>query len=258
MTVSGGTDLLIDYRDRVLVLTLNRPAARNAVDLSLATSLASALEEFDRRDDLSVAVLAANGPAFCAGMDLKAFSRGELPVVPGRGFAGLVAARPGKPLIAAVDGFALAGGFEIVLSCDLIVASERAVFGLPEVRRGLCAGAGGLMRLRERIPYHLAMELILTGDPIDAVRAHELGLVNRVVEPGRALDAAVALAQRISENAPLALAASKQVFVASQHWPEEERFARQSEFIDPVRRSADAQEGARAFVEKRAATWTGR
>lgn len=256
-TPSAAAELLVEQRDRVLVLTLNRPGARNAVNLALAEQIAGALDLLDQRADLSVGVLAGNGPAFCAGMDLKGFARGELPVVPGRGFAGLVARRPRKPLVAAVDGFALAGGFEIVLACDLIVASHRAVFGLPEVRRGLCAAGGGLLRLRERLPYHVAMELVLTGASLNAATAHAYGLVNRLVEPGQALEAAIELAGEVARNAPLALVASKQVFQQALDWPEEERFDRQEAFVGPVRLSADAREGALAFTEKREPIWTG-
>jgi enoyl-CoA hydratase len=250
--------LLLDERGKVLVLTLNRPQARNAMTLQLSQSIAAALDLLDQRPDLSVGVIAGAGTAFCAGMDLKGFARGERPVVEGRGFAGLVQKPPRKPLIAAVDGFALAGGFEIVLACDLVVASRRAVFGLPEVRRGLTANAGGLMRLRERIPYHLALEFVLTGETFDAERAASLGLVNRLVEPGQAVEESVALAEIIAANAPFAVATSKQVFMHSADWPEGERFTRQEEYVDAVRRSADAQEGARAFAEKRAPVWTGK
>lgn len=251
-------ELLVEERGRVLLLTLNRPQARNALTESISYSIAAALDRLDERDDLSIGVLAGNGPVFCAGMDLKGFARGERPVVPGRGLAGFAGARPRKPLIAAVDGPALAGGFELVLACDLVVASRRARFGLPEVKRGLCAAGGGLMRLRERIPYHLAMELTLTGDPIDAERAEALGLVNHLVAEGEALPGALELAERIAQNAPLALAASKQVLVESQDWPENERFERQETYVDPVRRSQDAREGALSFAEKRPPVWTGR
>jgi enoyl-CoA hydratase len=190
-------------------------------------------------------------------MDLKGFARGERPVVPGRGFAGLVERPPAKPLVAAVEGYALAGGFEIVLACDLVVASRTAVFGLPEVKRGLTAAGGGLFRLPRRIPYHLAMELVLTGRHWPATEAAAAGLVNRLVDEGKAVEEAVALATEIAANAPLALAASKRVIVESAGWPLDEAFERQHEIVDPVRRSNDAKEGARAFAEKRAPVWTG-
>lgn len=242
---------------RVLVLTMNRPEARNAMSLQLAEEISAALETLDARDDLSVAVITGAGSTFCAGMDLKGFARGELPVVEGKGFAGLVKAPPRKPLIAAVEGYALAGGFEIVLACDLVVASRTANFGLPEVKRGLSAAAGGLLRLQHRIPYHLAMELVLTGRMWPAPEAAEVHLVNRLAEPGEALAEALKLAEEVAGNAPLALAASKRVLVDSVDWPLAEKFDRQEQHVDPVRRSADAKEGAAAFVEKRAPQWTG-
>ncbi len=252
------SQLLVEERGRILILTMNRPHVRNAVSLQLATEIARALEMFDARDDLSVAVLTGAGGTFCAGMDLKGFARGELPIVPGRGFAGLVEQPPRKPLIAAVEGYALAGGFEIVLACDLIVASRTATFGLPEVARGLTANAGGLLRLQYRIPYHKAMELVLTGRRMSATEADELHLVNHIVEPGQALEKAVELAEQVARNAPLALAVSKQVMVSSVDWPLAEKFRRQHELVQPVRESEDAKEGARAFIEKREPVWTGR
>lgn len=250
--------LVIEERGRVLVLTMNRPAARNAMSLAMAHEVADALTMLDERPDLSVAVLTGGGGTFCAGMDLKGFARGERPVVEGRGFAGLVQRPPTKPLIAAVEGYALAGGFEIVLACDLVVASRTSIFGLPEVKRGLTAAAGGLLRLQERIPYHLALELVLTGRMWPATEAAEVHLVNRLADQGEALEVALDLADEIAANAPLALAASKQVMVRSADWQLDEMFARQEEWVDPVRRSADAQEGARAFVEKREPRWSGR
>ncbi len=250
-------DLLVEERGRVLVLTMNRPAAKNAMSMAMAHQIADALQMLDDRADLSVAVITGSGGTFCAGMDLKGFARGERPVVEGKGFAGLVKQPPNKPLIAAVEGYALAGGFEIVLSCDLVVASNAAKFGLPEVKRGLTAAAGGLLRLQHRIPYHLAMELVLTGRMWPAADAADVHLVNRLTEPGGALAAALELADEIAANAPLALAASKQVLVRSDDWPLTEKFDRQEEFVNPIRESADAKEGALAFVEKRTPQWTG-
>lgn len=252
-----GQQLLVEERGRVLVLTMNRPEAKNAMSLQLSQELAEAFDELDRRPDLSVGVITGAGGTFCAGMDLRGFARGEIPIVPGRGFAGLVERPPRKPLIAAVEGYALAGGFEIVLASDLVVASDRATFGLPEVKRGLTANAGGLLHLRDRIPYHVAMELVLTGRILPAAEAAELRLVNRLVPAGEALDAALALAGEIARNAPIALATSKRVMVESADWPLAEKFARQHEFVQPVRESADAKEGARAFIEKRDPVWTG-
>ena len=249
--------LLVEERGRVLVLTLNRPQAKNAMSLQLSEELAEAFETLDNRDDLSLGVITGAGGTFCAGMDLKGFARGEIPIVPDRGFAGLVQRPPRKPLIAAVEGYALGGGFEIALACDLIVAANNATFGLPEVKRGLTANAGGLLRLQHRLPYHYAMELVLTGRMLPATEAGELHLVNRVTEPGDALDAALELAEAIAANAPLALSTSKQIMVESVDWPVEEKFARQHQFVDPIRKSKDAAEGARAFVEKRVPVWTG-
>jgi enoyl-CoA hydratase len=242
----------------VLLVTIDRPQARNAVDTAVAEGIAAAMHRLDADPDLRVGVLTGAGGTFCAGMDLKAFVRGERPIVPGRGFAGLVERGPDKPLVAAVEGYALAGGFEIVLGCDLVVAAEDAVFGIPEVRRGLVAGGGGLLKLPRRIPYHQAMELALLGNHIPAARARELGLVNRLVPTGTALEAALALAAEITANAPLAVAASKRIVAGALAWPAEQMWARQAEIADPVGSSADALEGATAFAEKRPARWTGR
>ena len=249
--------LIISDHNGVRSLTLNRPAARNAVNLALATAIDEALTEFDERRDLSVAVLAANGPTFCAGMDLKAFLRGERPITPRRGFAGIVQGPPRKPIIAAVDGPAVAGGFEIVLACDMIVAAQNAFFALPEVKRGLVAAGGGLLRLPGRLPYHLAMELALTGKTLSAVDAERLGLINKVVSPGTAVAAALELAAEVVACGPLAVAATKQILQESPSWPAEEAFQRQAVLTEPVRSSADAVEGARAFTEKRPPVWTG-
>lgn len=249
--------VLVEERGPILVITLNRPEQRNAVNLAMATGIAEAITELDNRPDLTVAVLAANGPAFCAGMDLKAFLEGERPSLPGRGFAGLVQHPPAKPLIAAVDGPAVAGGFEVVLACDLIVASRNARFGLPEVKRGLVAAGGGLLRITDRVPYHHAMEWALTGRFVTAEEAHDFKLINRLTEPGAALAAALELADEISANAPLAVRATKQVLTHSRDWPWESAFELQSEITEPVRSSHDAREGATAFREKRAAVWAG-
>jgi enoyl-CoA hydratase len=250
-------EILTRTEGAVLILTLNRPEARNAVNQALAGALAEALAHYDADPRLRMAVLTGAGGSFCAGMDLKAFTRGERPWVPDAGFAGITERPPAKPLIAAVEGHAVAGGFEIALSCDLIVAAENARFALPEVRRGLVAAAGGLLRLPRRLPYHLAMELALTGDTIDAPRAASLGLVNRIAAPGEALAAALKLAAAIAENAPLAVAASKRIIAESVSWPAESMFARQAAIADPVVKSEDAQEGARAFAEKRPPVWRG-
>lgn len=251
------TELRVEEHGRVLVLTMDRPESRNAMSMAMAHRIAEAVTMLDQRVDLSVAVITGANKTFCAGMDLKGFARGERPVVEERGFAGLVRRPPTKPLIAAVEGYALAGGFEIVLACDLIVASREAKFGLPEVRRGLTAAAGGLLRLQHRVPYHLAMELVLTGRMWPATEAAEVHLVNRLAEPGHALEMAIELAEEVAANAPLALAASKQVLVRSVDWPLSDKFDKQEAWVDPIRNSADAKEGALAFMEKRAPRWTG-
>lgn len=243
---------------RVLVLTLNRPEKRNAMTRAMSELIAAHLDELDADPGLSVGVLTGAGGYFCAGMDLKRFVAGETPSVPGRGFGGLTERPPAKPLVAAVEGPALAGGFELVLACDLVVAGRGARFGLPEVKRGLVARAGGLLRLPERTSVALALELILTGDPIGAVRAAEAGLVNDVTDDGGALARAVELAGRIAENGPLALVAAKRVALAARDWSVEERFARQAPITDKVFASADAREGAQAFLERREPQWRGR
>lgn len=248
-------ELLVEYREGIQILTINRPQARNACTKAVAEAMAAALDELERRDDLRLAILTGAGGTFCAGMDLKGFLKGERPSLPGRGFAGLTEAPPSKPLIAAVEGYALAGGFELVLASDLVVAAQNAQFGLPEVKRGLVAAAGGLLRLPYQLPERIAMELVLTGDMCDAQRAHAYGLVNRLTPPGEALAGALELAQRIVANGPLAVAASKRVMKASRDWTQADMFARQREITEPVFASADAREGAAAFAEKRQARW---
>ena len=250
--------VLTDDAGGVLVITINRPEARNAVNGEVARGIAAALDALDSRDDLNVGVITGAGGTFCAGMDLKAFLTGERPAVPGRGFGGLTQAPPAKPLIAAVEGYALAGGCEIALSCDLVVAADNAKFGLPEVKRGLVAAAGGLLRLPRRIPYQVAMELALTGDFLPAERGHALGLVNRLTDDGAALDGARQLAGSIAANGPLAVRATKRVIVESPAWPAGKRAELQQEILGPLFISQDAQEGARAFAEKRAPQWRGR
>ncbi len=250
--------VLVERRGQVQVVTINRPGARNAVDLAVALGIAAALDELDASPELRVAVLTGAGGTFSAGMDLKAFLRGEVPVAGDRGFAGITRRAARKPLLAAVEGAALGGGLEIVLACDLVVASSSASFGLPEVRRSLIAGAGALIRLPRRIPYHVAMELALTGEPIDADRAAALGLVNRVVSPGRALEAALLLAAVVVRGGPLACEASKRVVAGALHWSEAEAWRQQDQLVAGVAVSLDAREGARAFAEKRAPVWQGR
>jgi enoyl-CoA hydratase len=256
--MSGTPDAItVEEHDAVLVVTLNRPEVKNAVNLAMATELGAAFDELDRRTDLRVAVLTGQGGTFCAGMDLSAFLAGERPSLPGKGLAGLVEQPPRTPLIAAVEGFALAGGFEIAAACDLVVAAEDAVFGLPEVKRGLVAAGGGLLRLPAHAPYHLVMEWALTGRRISAEEAHAAHFVNRLTPPGGALEAALALAAEIAQNGPLAVQATKQIVAASSGWPADEGFDRQRELSEPVRSSADAREGAQAFRERRPPRWRG-
>lgn len=239
----------------VLLITLNRPQARNSFDLAAAEGLARALDRLDEDDDLRVGVLTGAEGGFSAGMDLKAFARGEVPYVAGRGVFGIANDPPRKPLIAAIEGFALAGGFEVALACDLIVASRGSRLGLPEVKRGLCAASGGLMQLSKRIPYHAAMEMALTGEPVSAERAAELGLVNRLAEPGAALEDALELAMRIAANAPLAVEASKQILAKAFDWSSDDAWSRQGEIAGPVLTSEDAAEGTLAFRERREPVW---
>src|SRR6266576_4812110 len=214
--------LLTERRDRILLITLNRPDARNAVNLAMAEAMAAALDELDATDELSVGVIAGEGKGFSSGMDLKAFATGERPWAKDRGFAGIVQKPAEKPLIAAIEGFAVAGGLEIALACDLIVAARGAKLGIPEAKRGLVAAAGALRELPRRLPGAVAMELALTGDPMPAERLHDLGVVNRLAEPGGAVDAALELAGQITPNAPLSLVASKQVLQDQRDWTQEE------------------------------------
>ena len=250
--------LVSERRGRVLLVRINRPDQRNAINAAVAQGIADALDELDGDPALSVGVLTGAGKGFCAGMDLKAFVAGERPHVPGRGFAGIVERPAEKPLIAAVEGFAVAGGLEVALACDLIVASRGARLGVPEVKRSLVAAGGALLRLPRALPRNLAMELALTGELIEAERAHELGLVNRLTEPGQALEAAFELAETIAANGPLALAATKRIVSRSGDWSDAEFFERQAEIIAPVMSSEDAREGATAFAERRAPVWKGR
>lgn len=252
------SDLIVEVKDGVQIMTLNRPEAKNAATLAMSQAMVEALDELDRRDDIRIGIVTGAGGTFCAGMDLKGFLRGERPSVQGRGFAGITEKPPRKPVIAAVEGYALAGGFEIVLACDLIVAANNSNFGLPEVKRSLVAAAGGLLRLPQRLPYHIAMEYILTGGMLPAAEAHRLGLVNHLTEPGQALEKALALAAAIAANGPLATAASKQIVVESSEWSRDEMFQKQMEIGGPVFTSEDAREGATAFAEKRAPVWKGK
>ncbi|MFT4288373.1 crotonase/enoyl-CoA hydratase family protein [Nocardioides sp.] len=257
-TPSGTQDVLVRRDGEVLVVTINRPDQRNAVNGAVSAAISSAMQELDASPELRVAVLHGAGTTFCAGMDLKAFAAGEVVRDPERGFAGLVERPPAKPLIAAVEGWALGGGFEIVLACDLVTAGAGARFGLPEVKRGLAARGGGVFRLPRRLPHMLSMELLMTGAPLEAERAASFGLVNRLVGDGEALTAALTLAREIAANAPMSVRASKRVAVESVDWPLEECFDRQREYLEPVFGSADAAEGVAAFRERRDPVWTDR
>lgn len=249
--------VLTRVEDRVLVVTMNRPEARNAMSKAMAEAMSAAWDRLDADPALACAVLTGAGGSFCSGMDLKGFLAGEIPVVRGRGFGALTEWSPRKPVIAAVDGNALAGGMELAIACDLIVASRDARFGIPEAKRGMVAGGGGLVRLPRLMPRALAMELALTGEPIAAERAYEAGLVS-VLSDGPALDAALGLARKVGACAPLAVQASKAVVRDSWLWPEDEINARQGPYIRHVFESEDAREGARAFAEKRAPDWQGK
>jgi enoyl-CoA hydratase len=257
-TAIASEPVLTERRGSVLLITLNRPEVRNAVNAALAAGVGGALEELDADDALAVGVLTGAGGFFCAGMDLGAFVKGESPWFGDRGFAGIAQRASRKPLIAAIEGFAVAGGLEIALACDLIVAAKGAKMGIPEATRSLVAAGGALLRMPRRIPYHVVMELALTGDPMPAERFYDLGLVNRVTEPGGAVDAALELAERLAKNGPLALMASKQILQEQQDWSTAEMWEKQGAISGPVFASEDAKEGANAFKEKREPVWKGR
>jgi enoyl-CoA hydratase len=257
-TVPTAEAVITERRGSVLLITLNRPEVRNAVNAALAAGVAGALEELDGDDSLSVGVLTGAGGFFSAGMDLGAFVKGESAWFGDRGFAGITQRAARKPLIAAIEGFALAGGMEIALACDLIVAAKGAKMGIPEAKRSLVAAGGALLRMPRRMPYHVVMELALTGDPLPAERFHEFGLVNRLVEPGSAVEGALELAASLAKNGPLALIATKQILQEQFDWSSEEMWDRQGAISGPVFASEDAREGSAAFKEKRDPVWKGR
>jgi len=257
-TPAENPPVLTERRNGVLVVTINRPEAKNALNGAAARGLADAMAELDGDDDLRVGVLTGAGGTFCAGMDLKAFMSGDVPLVEGGGFGGITERPPAKPLIGAVEGWAVAGGFELLLACDLVVASRAAHFGVPEVKRGLVAAAGAALHLARRVPQAVALEMLLTGEPIDAARAAELGLVNRLTDEGAALDGALALAGVIAANGPLAVRITKQLAIDGQDWSFEESWREQAPIVAPVFVSEDAMEGAAAFAEKRPPVWKGR
>lgn len=253
---------MVEYEKRgpISVITIRRPEARNAVNADVAQGIEAALDRLEAEEDAWVGILAGEGPVFCAGADLKAIASGQAGSIQTQrgGFGGIVARERTKPVIAAVDGPAFAGGCEIVLACDLVVASTQAAFGLPEVKRSLVAAAGGLFRLPRAIPRNVAMELALTGDPIPAERAHALGLVNELVEPGQALDAAVKLAERVCANAPLAVRESRAIVLAAQSNDDATLWNLTNQAFLRVAQTEDFAEGPRAFIEKRPAQWKGR
>jgi len=250
-------EVLVEHDDGLVIITINRPDQRNAVNRAVSYGVCEAIDEMDRNPALRAGILTGAGGTFCSGMDLKAFLRGEVTRVEGRGILGIARTPPVKPLIAAVEGYCLAGGFESMLCCDLVVTARDAKFGLPEVKRGLAAAAGGLMRLPRLMPQRIAMEMVLTGDMMDAERLAPYGLFNAIVEPGQALEEARRLARRVIANAPLSVAASKRVIIEQRDWSIAEMFDRQEPITGPVLASQDAREGAAAFAERRAPVWKG-
>ena len=250
-------EVLVEHEDGLVIVTINRPEQRNAVNRAVSYAVCAAIDEMDRNPALRVGILTGAGGNFCAGMDLKAFLRGEVTRVEGRGILGIARTPPLKPLIAAVEGYCLAGGFESMLCCDLAVVARNAQFGLPEAKRGLAAAAGGLLRLPRLLPPRSAMEMALTGDFYSAERLAAYGLFNAVVEPGEALHEARQLARRIMANAPLSVAASKRVIVEQRDWPTDKMFERQEPITAPVLASEDAREGAAAFAQRRPPQWRG-
>jgi len=249
-----------EQRGPFAIVKINRPEARNAVNPAVAQGIEDAVDRIESDDSIWVGILTGEPPVFCAGADLKEINSGNaagLATARG-GFGGIVTRERTKPMIAAVDGPALAGGTEIVLSCDLVVASSTATFGIPEVKRSLVAAAGGLFRLGRKIPFNIAMELALTGDPISAELAHQHGLVNRLCEPGEALDVATALAEQICANAPVAVRESRRVVLEATHAPDEVGWKLSAEGMAAAMRSDDFREGLTAFIEKRPPQWQGR
>lgn len=250
-------EVLVEHDDGLVIITINRPEQKNAVNRAVSYGVCEAIDEMDRNPALRAGILTGAGGTFCSGMDLKAFLRGEVTRVEGRGILGIARTPPRKPLIAAVEGYCLAGGFESMLVCDLVVTARNAMFGITEVKRGLAAAAGGLMRLPRLVPQRIAMEMALTGDMFPAERLAPYGLFNAVVEPGQALPEAIRLARRVIANAPLSVAASKRVIVEQRDWPLDRMFDLQEPITAPVLASADAREGALAFAERRPPVWRG-
>ncbi|WP_372349718.1 crotonase/enoyl-CoA hydratase family protein [Streptomyces sp. KL116D] len=251
--------VLVDFRDEgITVITLNRPEVRNAINSAVLEGMTTALKEVDRREDQRVGIITGAGGTFCSGMDLKAFATEGQPFSKDQKLEGLTRSPSQKPLIAAVEGYALAGGCEIMLACDMVVAAQNAEFGIPEVKRGLIAAAGGLLRLPQTIPRSVAIELALTGARLDAQRAHMYGLVNRLTKEGHALEGALRLARDIAANAPLAVHATKHILTEASTWPAEETWQRMLAASGRILSSEDAREGSLAFTQKRAPRWRGR
>lgn len=249
----------VEVVERVMIITINRPQARNAINYETAHEMARAFDQLDADDGVALGILTGAGGTFSSGMDLKAFAAtGQRPLVAGRGFGGLCEQATKKPLIAAVEGYALAGGCELALACDLIVAATNANFGLPETKRGLVASSGGMLRLPQRIPHHIAMEVILTGEMLPAQRAYEHGLVNRLTEPGQAIEGAMALGRIIAANGPLAVQTAKKIVTEAKDWRQADMFDLQRPRVAHIFASADAKEGATAFAEKRQPVWQGK
>jgi len=248
----------VEQRGATLIITIDRPQQRNAINRATSQAIADALDRLDAEPQVRAGILTGRAGNFCAGMDLKAFVAGERAELEGRGFGGLTERPPAKPLIAAVEGFALAGGCELALACDLIVAAENAQFGLPEVKRGLVAGSGGLVRLPQRIPAAIALEYALTGNRMTAIDAHRWGMVNRLTPEGQAIDGALALAASIAANAPLAVKMTKRIMREAREWPHADVWELQRPLADSIIQSEDAREGALAFTEKRDPVWRGR
>jgi enoyl-CoA hydratase len=249
--------VLTERRESTLLITIDRPTVKNALDLEVAEGIAAALDSLDADPGLKVGVLTGAGGNFSSGMDLKAFATGQKPVIEGRGLAGFAEAPPKKPLIAAVEGYALAGGVEMALACDLIVASREATFGLPEVRRGLLAAGGGLVRLPRLLPPRVAAEIILTGEFVTAEKMAQHGVVSRLTDPGGAVDGALELAAKIAANAPLAVAGARRMLQLAPDLDEAALWEEQRKLNAEVGSSEDALEGARAFAEKRPPQWRG-
>lgn len=249
-----------EQRGPFAVVKINRPDARNAVNADVAQGIEAAIDKIEADDGIWVGILTGEPPVFCAGADLKEINAGRAGSLATErgGFGGIVQRERAKPIIAAVDGPALAGGTEIVLACDLVVASTTATFGIPEVKRSLVAAGGGLFRLGRKLPFNLAMELALTGDPIAAQQAHSHGLVNRLVEPGKALDGAIALAEQICANAPVAVRESRKVVLAATNAPDDVGWKMSIEGMAAAMSSEDFSEGLTAFIEKRPPQWKGR